>query len=222
MYSILISDALNGVDIQTPYPDYWEKLLSNWEIRRAFLIDLEILDKSDKGELEPLPVEPSRDLQFLYFAPPLHTIEIDSHGNLRIIWIQTIDQLQQIFSSPTLSTMDITRDNSTFLEDIPFRLFQSEVDLDGDTFTSLLEALQPIDNPEILQLHVTIAQGNDTNKIIDLSKVKANLKWGQYDASASFSQSKKIVFPELSLSTVLEDVDKQIGADLHLTLELKD
>ncbi|MFZ0547291.1 MAG: hypothetical protein WAM60_17735 [Candidatus Promineifilaceae bacterium] len=66
MLSLIINDALDGVDISRHYPVYFERLLNDSVLREAFLDTLEILELTRAGKLEPLPGEPSNDLSFLY------------------------------------------------------------------------------------------------------------------------------------------------------------
>jgi hypothetical protein len=219
MLSTVLSDALNGVDITTRYPNFFQKLLANEDMRKAFLEDLDILVKSKTGELEPLPGRPSRDLDFLHTVPPTHTIELTPTGKWRITWIQVTEQLQHLFLSPTLSSEATYRNDVNHLEEIPFKLFHSNVDLNGESVTALLEALQPITNPDVLQLSLTIALSSDQDEENFLQKLIARLQWGAYNESARVSRKGKAIFPDLPLSEILDQGRAQISSNLRLMLE---
>ena len=222
MLPIVLSDAINGLDIPTRYPVFFQKLLANNSLRKAFLEDLDILEKSQIGGLEPLPGKPSQDLDFLHTVPPTHTIELTPTGRWRITWVQVTEQLQHIFLSPTLSSEAIYRDDANHLEETPFKLFHSNVDLNGESVTALLEALQPVANPDILQLSLSVALSGDLDEESYLPKLLAHLQWGQYDESARVSQRGKAIFPNLPLSLILNQGRAQIGSNLRLTLESSD
>ena len=219
MFSIVLSDALNRVDITTRYPNFFQKLLTNEDMRKAFLEDLDILVESKTGELEPLPVKPIRDLDFLHTVPPTHTIELTPTGKWRVTWVQITEQLQHLLLSPALSSEAIYRDEVNHLEETPFKLFHSKVDLNGENVTALLEALQPISNPDILQLSLTVALSSDQDEESFLQKLIARLQWGAYDESARVSRKGIAIFPDLPLSEILGQGRAQIGSNLRLMLE---
>jgi len=219
MLSTVLSDALNGVDITTRYPNFFQKLLANEAMRKAFLEDLEILVKSKTGELEPLPVRPNRDLDFLHTVPPTYTIELTPTKKWRITWVQVAEQLQHLFLSPALSSEAIYRADVNHLEETPFKLFRSNVDLNGESVVALLEALQPIATPDILQLSLTVALIGAQDEESFLQKLIAHLQWGTYDESARVSQKGKAVFPDLPISMILHKGGTQIGSNLRLTLK---
>ena len=219
MLSIVLSNALNGVDITTRYPAIFQKLLANDDMRKAFLEDLDMLEKSQTGGLELLPEKPNRNLHFLHTVPPTQTVERLVTGEWRITWVQVTEQLQHIFLSPTLSSEAIYRDDANHLEETPFKLFHSNVDLNGESVTALLEALQPIANPDVLQLSLTVALRGDQDEENFLQTLVAQLQWGAYDEYTRVSQKGKSIFPDLPLSVILNQGKAEIGSNLRLTLE---
>jgi hypothetical protein len=55
LLSIVVEEALRGVDISKRYPGFWGRLIANAELRQAFLESLELLEESREGRLRPLP-----------------------------------------------------------------------------------------------------------------------------------------------------------------------
>ena len=45
--SIVVDDAINGIDIIVEYPDFYQRMLANKSLRQAFIEALEILAPSD-------------------------------------------------------------------------------------------------------------------------------------------------------------------------------
>ena len=217
---VVLSDALNGVDIIHRYPDFFQHLLTDKNLRQDFLDDLDILERSLMGTLESLPETASRDLHFLQSVPPTQTVELSATGNWRITWIQMAQHLEQIFLSPTLSSEAAYRSGSSQLEEIPFRLFQSTVELDGQSIAARLEALQPLNNPETLQLSLRITrEGGSQTTAQKLPIILAHLQWGQFDQTVQVAETGNAQFPEIALSTILNSSGAKIAHNLHLTLE---
>jgi hypothetical protein len=55
LLSLVIDEALGGVDISRRFPTFWAKLLASAELREAFLESLELLEAGRAGRLRPLP-----------------------------------------------------------------------------------------------------------------------------------------------------------------------
>ncbi len=55
MLSLVVDEALQGVDIVKTYPDFYQQLLANAELRQAFLNALEMLEGDQPGESETPP-----------------------------------------------------------------------------------------------------------------------------------------------------------------------
>jgi len=219
MLSLILSDVLNGVDITEAYPAFYQLLRANVNLRASFLEALEILEKSIAGELAPLPGSPSRDLGFLQIASPAQTVEQSAEGAWRITWTQAVEQLSRLLLAPPISTGLAYRSAIDFFEEVPFTLFQSEIELDDSKVTALLEAVQSIDEPEFLRLALLVAIGGDLDEENRPGKLRAELQWGDYHASVPVEDDGRAVFPPVPLSTVLDEAREQVQANLQLTLE---
>jgi hypothetical protein len=55
LLSIVVEEALRGVDISKRFPGFWDRLIANAELRAAFLESLALLEESREGRLRPLP-----------------------------------------------------------------------------------------------------------------------------------------------------------------------
>jgi hypothetical protein len=54
LLSIVVEEALRGVDISKRFPGFWGRLIANAELRQAFPESLEMLEESREGRLRPL------------------------------------------------------------------------------------------------------------------------------------------------------------------------
>jgi hypothetical protein len=55
LLSLMVDEALRGVDIPERYPAFWQKMLANAELHEAFVDCLEVLAASRGGWLRPWP-----------------------------------------------------------------------------------------------------------------------------------------------------------------------
>jgi len=219
MFSIVLSDALNEVDITSRYPSFFQKLLVNQEMRKAFLDDLDILVNSKIGGLESLPGEPAQNLDFMHTVHPVYTIELKPTDQWQVTWLQIAQHLERIFLSPSLSSEAVYRNDASHLEEFPFRLFQSTVDLGGENITAILDALQPLDDPEVLQLSLHIVKDELVPKTQPLHLV-AHLQWGNtIDQRVLVDERGKARFADIQIAEIIDPDDPQVKHDLRLKLE---
>jgi len=184
MLSIVISEALNGVHIPSRYPAFFRKLQTDAKLRAVFLEALDLLEKSYQDELKPLPAPPSRDLNFLLSAPPGRSVEQAASGMWRITWTQAAAQLQNILFPPRLAAGIAYRAEFDYFEAVPLTLFQSEIELEGLTITALLEATQPLAEPDVLRLSLRVALSGEVDEGATLPTLRAHVIWGDYSAGS--------------------------------------
>lgn len=72
--SLIIDDALKGVDVAKRYPSVYQKLLGSAELRQAFLDTLDLMEKDQAGKLVPLPKLIKPKLAFLTILPVQPTL----------------------------------------------------------------------------------------------------------------------------------------------------
>src|SRR5688572_17786521 len=103
MLSLVVHDALEGVDISVRYPAFYQRMLADNELREAFLDSLDLLRRSQVGQLLPLPQPASEDLSFLRARSSEPRIEYTTNGRWRILWQRTIADIQAILFQPRSS-----------------------------------------------------------------------------------------------------------------------
>ncbi len=210
MLSIIVSDALDNIDIATAYPTYYQRLLAEAPLRTAFLAAVDHLRQQQAGQLAPLPT-PSRDLQFLYRAPARPKLDPAEAGHWSASWTQFAAYLQMIFTSPAFSSEGM-RNAHAHGQEPPFQLLHSELDIAGQAYQVRLEATP---TTECLQLTLVAfrTMGNEPPPAL-----KADLQWGAYTASATLDAHGQARFPLLPLTAVLDAEGKQVAANLLLSL----
>lgn len=217
MFSLALDAALKGIDISKRYPTFFGRLLLDAHARQDFLDALEILEQSKSGELESLPTAPSYDLSFLKEEPrpPRATIALTGPAQWRVAWQQTRDYLNSLFSSYLLAAD--YRSSSSLLEDTHLTLIDDLVTVDDSELAVLLDAVQPVEEPDSLRLSllVTVQEKQLPDNLV------AEITWGHYQATVPIRNNSIIAFPSLPLASVTDGEGQVVLADLHLTISTK-
>ncbi len=213
MLDLIVSDALNGVDITVQYPAFYRKLLADIELRQIFLETLDLLEKSQTEGLTPLPEAPSEDLSFLKTAVPPHpTMSQSSSSTWQATWQMLNDYLTTCFFRPM---MPVYRSSTeSWLEEQTNILLQTELQVDKTVFTVLLEAISQVEHPGMLALSLSVTSFVEQ----ELPLLEAFIKWGDYQATAVLNNYGQVSFPPLAIEHVVDETGQAISSDLLLTL----
>lgn len=204
--------ALQGVDIVKQYPAFYQKLLTDPELRQTFLDALDLLERSEAGELTPLPQMPPPDLSFLKTASaPNPIIEHFSPEKWRVTWRLLQDQLANLFMPSNL----VYRSDSLDLEDNGTVLLRSQVNVAGTQIDLFLEAIRGVDEPNRLYLSLSTTSLTSTQ----LPAMQAYLQWGTFQQTAVIDQYGRARFQSLPLTAVLDETTQTFHNDLQLILE---
>lgn len=212
MLSLVINDALQGIDIQKQYPAFYKQLTTDRALRDAFL---EIMEIAAEGEPEPAPSAPSivDKLPFLATLPPHRTFKALT-GPWRLTWQQTIAQLNAVFLS---RTAEPAYRSDMYMEDPWYILLRDSIDLSNTSLNIFLEAAQQGEKPEELQLALALAIHAPPTE--PLPSLKATLTWGSYHEQTVITTPSRINFPPVPLTQILNEPMTSFLSDLHLSLE---
>jgi hypothetical protein len=215
MLSLVVNDALEGIDVTVQYPNFYRKLLANAELSQAFLDALAVLSGEDADELNLLPQELSQDLSFLQTAvSPPPTIQQTLSGLFQAAWELLAEQLNQKFFLPP-EPAPVFR-SSSLLEDTSIVLLRDDIVVGDRQYDVILEAVSPLDKPEQLQLNMLVTPLADG----PLPTMKASLQWGSVELTSVPDRYGRAQFPLLPLHTILDESGHHILSDLHLSLEI--
>lgn len=226
MLTLAVNDALEGVDISLHYPDFYQKMLADNELRQAFLESLELLTHSRAGTLLPLPFPASQSLTFLQANPVVpgsSRIEQTGPGRWRILWRRTLAEIQAIlFDSSPLTNSPAFRGPTplpTGLEDPWFTLLRSEVEVEAYRLSVLLQATQLADRPSALELFLIVGVLPLANGTEAAPPLRANLRWGNYGQSALLDTTGQATFSAVPFNTILTPDHKAVKDHLYFSLE---
>jgi hypothetical protein len=216
MLSLLINDALEGVDISARYPALYQRVLAISQLREAFFDALELLEKSRAGELEPMPDGPSEDLKFLQAFAPVEPLQDQlADGRWRLSWHRSRQQMQALFQ---IFEPFVQLEPYRFDEELGvITLLDARWPLESGSIALQLEAWQPAGREELLSLAV-VATGAPTGHTPPLCELRVGIEWGDFRDTARFDPHGRADLAPLPVATILDDKG-MVRADLHLMLE---
>jgi hypothetical protein len=220
MLSLVVHDALEGVDISVQYPAY-QRMLTDNELREAFLDTLDLLRRSRADELLPLPQPASQDLSFLRARSSEPRIERTTNGRWRILWQRTIADIQAILFQPRTLLNPLFRSAADQVEDPWFTLVNGEVEIDEKRISVLLQATQQVERPHLLQPFLTVGVLSLTgDEDLNLTPpLRANVQWGRYSQGVLIDKNGQATFAAVPFSAVLAEGHQLVKSHLYLTLE---
>ena len=214
MLSLMVDEALAGVDISSRYPTFYRNLLHNADLRQAFVDALGSVEKGQHGEPVALSAETEPVLDFLTSQSRETPLVISGPSQWRIIWRQTVEQLSSIFSPPELAY----RSDPSLFDDPWFTLLRGETEVDGSLYTVLLECTLAEDTEEALELSLNIAVTPERATNTPQLQLSANLEWGAFTDTLAIAEEGRIRFSNIPLAAVLDEERKYVKEELTLTI----
>lgn len=214
MLSLMVNEALKGVDITAQYPDFYQELLTNAALREAFLDVLTLIEKDERGLLAALPNGPVTSLDFL--AKPSRQLDekTGTGQSWLMTWQRTINDLQALFSPPERAY----RADPSLTEDPWFTLLQEEFQANQAQYAVVLECAL-LDDQSALSTVLDIAVTFKGLEKLDVFPLKATLHWGVYQESLLIEKEGRLKFAEIPLDIPFDDTFENITANLDFTLE---
>lgn len=217
MLSLIVSDAAHGVNIAQRYPEFFQRMMEDWDLYQQFLDSLDLLLRSQLQVLEPLPMAPSRDLSFLRQRPQHKlTYTTTESGQWGVTIQQTEMQLKNMFFPPrsaaaTRFTFPIVLD-----EDQWFTFFRQKIEQQENSWTLWLEGTPATDAPGTLQLALMLVPADD--QMDSWPRLAATLTWGHYQEKTIIERPGRINFSPVPLHQLIDIEGQQVTASLNLTL----
>lgn len=208
--SLFIEEALNGVDVARRYSNYYQKLLTNRDLRRSFLDIIQLMEDDLLHALETLPEPVRSNLQFL-----LEEKQVEKSWQFK--WQRSLEQLQEIFAPPQLAY----RAASDLGSGEEIRVFQDEFIIDNNlrysiTISCVLSEL--IENGLDIILNVGIST---KNKFIHSSRpIEITLNWGNYKETVIITKDGRHPLPTIPLNFVFDNSIEHVTSALELTIDI--
>jgi hypothetical protein len=133
----------------------------------------------------------------------------------RVIWRQSIEQLQSAFSPPELAY----RSDPSLFEDPWITLLRGDIEVAGSLYTVMLDCSLAEETDAALAVSFNLAVTLETPVNLPQSPLEATLQWGVYNETLIISEEGRTRFPDIPLPTILDEEQQNVKAELSLTLE---
>lgn len=217
MLSLMVDEALKGVDIKTLYPDFYRKLFSNAVLRHTFLDTLELFEAEKEGKLAPAPAGEKPKLAFLTKKSTNSDIQKLQNERWQVKLQKNSQQLKDIFSPPQLAY----KHDANLFDDNWFTVLRDEIELDGSSYSILLECVISKQTEDALSAFLNIAMTLETAKPASESSIHATLQWGKYSETLTLVKEERARFPDIPFSATFNQQTQEITAGLELVLEIQ-
>lgn len=202
--SLIVDEAIKGVDIRTHYPAFYERLLQSLALREQFIESVEDL-RAPAESVEPFPARHT-DLAFLHAQEKgsAHTA-----SDWKVTLERSAEQLMAIFFAPQLNYRA-----GESLTDPAFVLLRSEFLLDKTTYSVIVESRLHEERDDALALSINVAASSG-----DFQPLQASLHWGGYSTAVVINAEGRTQIEDLPIASVFNETQDQITEDLQLTLK---
>lgn len=200
MLSLVINDALDGVDISRRYPNFYRRLLADLDLRQAFLDALAILEPEDLSDWEAFPKSPVIKMGFLEEEVQQPLVEVAKEG-WRIIWQRSVLQLEQILgvSSEADTGLAWRGARANALEEESLPLLRDSALIGEQQVEVFLEATRPPGPGRQLEPTVIVISAEVEQPL------QAILRWGSYEATAAVGPDGFAHLPVLPLAAIFDE-----------------
>jgi hypothetical protein len=212
MLSIVVNDALMGIDIMKKYPAFYARMLADEELRTAFLDTLELLEEGRAGKLPAYSDSDTFNPDFLQKVVSQPVIRRSAKDKLELFWERTVRQLQTMFFINSLEPGEVLRSGSYLAGEGTINILHSQVEVDDQELDIRLNASHTLTNPGSLDLMMTISTPEELPYHFELTIV-----WGDYQETAAVSKYGLAKFPPLKRDQIITPTGELMhGLELRL------
>jgi hypothetical protein len=221
MLSLVVNDAMDGIDISQRYPAFYRKMLANPALFESFLDILESLEEAPSDV--SLSSEEARDrLSFLGKSTPQPIIGQPELGHWTVLWKQSARRLQHLFVDLGTPTVTYRGDDlDDLLEESYVTLLQDSVEVGGKAIDILLEAVRDYEIEALQCLLSLTVQGNREAIEATLPAISVHVEWGRYDQTITLDLSGRAKLPPIPFDLITDPATQTIVSGLRVGLDLK-
>jgi hypothetical protein len=216
MLSIVVNDALIGIDVMKKYPAFYARMLADEELRIAFLDTLELLEEGLAGNLPDYSGSEFFNLDFLQEFMPRPAIKKSTKNNWQLIWQRTVHQLQILFNMALLQPTEDFRSGGVFLDEDHINILNSHMEIEEKEVEVRLDLLRTTNQLGNLNLMLTCFAPKEPSQ-----RFEATIVWGDYCHTSAVNSRGLAKFPPLDAAQLFSPSGK-VKHDFELRLELVD
>lgn len=203
--SLIVDEALKGVDIRKRYPTFYDHLLRSGALRSLFIeCILDLKETPAFAELCSFPVTHA-DLGFLHKGSAAPQ---SAKTDWKVTLERTAEQLMPIFFAPQANTRGTLNTLEPF-----YTLLRSEFMLDQTTYSLIIEGAWHDRRDDALILFINLATSHG-----DFHPLHALLKWGDYTSEMTLNSEGRVRIEDLPFKAVFNENLEKIAANMQLTL----
>jgi hypothetical protein len=217
MFSIVVGDAINGIDITKKHPEFYRRMLQNPELFQAFLDVVEVLEADRAGLLESVEAIETA-VPVTIPDDPQPVVEQSTFGGWLVRWRQSVAQLNVKFNLLGPDLTPVLRGSRGLLEESVAPLIRSEMLIEEKTFGIRLSAVLA-DDPDALNLQLTVALLDEEAAEFPLTSLKAGIHWGDYQQALTLNELGQAAFPPLPIEAIFDETGAVITKDLQLLIQ---
>jgi hypothetical protein len=215
MLSIVVNDALLGIDVKKKYPVFFAQMLVDADLRRAFLDVLEILEQSQTGQLPEYAGPSILSLDFLLDTIPEPRTKVLENNKWQLAWRRTRCQLQKMFEIASWDVEGAYRYNDMLLDESYFNILRSRAIIEEQELEISVDVSRTFVDPETLNLIVTVFSPTD-----QITGLTTTIAWGSYLETVEVNHFGLARFPSLKNNQILDDSSKLThGLECRLLIE---
>lgn len=212
MLSIVVNDALIGIDVMKKYPAFYARMLVDKELRAAFLDTLELLEESSAEDLSERSEYDVINVDFIYQVMSRPVVQRSAKNKLTLYWHRTAEQLQTMLYINTFRPREVMRSGNYQPGGGYINILQSQVEVEGQELEIRLEAAHELTRPGYLNLMIVLGQSEEMKQ-----RFEATLCWGAYRETAEINQYGIAKFPSLQSDYIFTSSGELTqGLELHL------
>ncbi|MCB2160556.1 hypothetical protein KQH40_00560 [bacterium] len=211
--ALLVSDVLDGVDIEKRYPSEYKKLLHNYTFQKFFLEALDMQTSIQSNDSESDRLAEKFDLSFL--KQNKKSAGKDFTNPVKFVWEKTVEELSTLFTRQKFAYR-----NHLFADpDAEIVLFREDKQQDEFETMVLLSVKNNVSEESIsVKVLASLKDRLERDLAFD---IEMSLNWGAYQKSQPLSLGfNQMEFDAIPLAAVLDFKTGEISQSLNLVITI--
>jgi hypothetical protein len=215
LLTLVLSDALQGIDIKEKYPEFYREMLADSHLRNEFLAGLDLLSHQQALDPDRFPNSSWESLRFLKASGGLPGVVRQIAGKQSALWHLFAGQINALFKATEAGLAWRSAEDS--LEPRSYPLLRSQVEIDGVHYAFRLEASESTRQAQAVDLNLLM--GITPMDLDRPTRYRVHLRWGAYDEAIAGSSSGWVRLPAVPLPSVFDEAGGFFTADIDFSLE---
>lgn len=191
MISLVLTDALQGVDVAGRYPAFFRRLRVDPELALTYHDALDLLTADAAGQLRPLPGPPSRDLSFLAQSTIRPQLQVTAPDHWCITWCPTLSQRAGwtwTFRPEGMPDWDEATWTPIFRSGLAVELWGLAVSLEGRGLLAMDDYSKADSRRPMISFALAVQPLREVQSAVGWRALEGRWLWGDNEARAAVGQ----------------------------------